>query len=146
MENHIRIYYKPSVLYNNRMIALLFMGLGLVLFIISLIFDDAKDISWFSIGLGEFIVGILMFAYHKYEVYKQYLTLTETSIKKNTLFGKEVQFKDVNQVKEFANEITVISKSSQIVIDTEVIQPESLKRLKKALHNKRLSINKIEVN
>lgn len=70
MENHIRIYYKPSVLYNNRMIALLFMGLGLVLFIISLIFDDAKDISWFSIGLGEFIVGILMFAYHKYEVYK----------------------------------------------------------------------------
>lgn len=74
------------------------------------------------------------------------MTLTETSIKKNTLFGKEVQFKDVNQVKEFANEITVISKSSQIVIDTEVIQPESLKRLKKALHNKGLSINKIEVN
>ncbi|ARN70520.1 hypothetical protein BST91_02030 [Nonlabens tegetincola] len=74
------------------------------------------------------------------------MTLTETSIKKNTLFGKEVQFKDVNQVKEFANEITVISKSSQIVIDTEIIQPESLKRLKKALHNKGLSINKIEVN
>ena len=111
-----------------------FVTIGIILVLLSSIIK-CKEISLASIGIGQILAGIPMFIIYYFENKKQYLTLKNGELIKNTLFPKKIKLKEVKSIREFAGDLKLITEKNEFIIDTQIVEPNSLLELKNELKN-----------
>lgn len=128
-----KIRYSKERLRNNYRLGIFFVLIGIVLILLSLITGDWKNISLKSVGVGQILAGIPMFILYYFEKKKQYLTIDDGVIVKNTLIPKRIKLSEINSIREFAGDLKLITNKSEFVIDTQIIESDSLIDLKNEL-------------
>lgn len=109
------------------------MATGIIAVLIAFFIGDFSSISINSIGIGIISGGILFLVIYYFENKMQYLTLKHGEIVKNTLFPKKIKLNEIKSIREFAGDIKLISEKEEFVIDTQIIDQNSLAELKNAL-------------
>lgn len=112
-----------------------FVAIGIILVLLSFITSEWKEISLASIGIGQMGAGIFMFIIYYFENRKQYLTLKNGELIKNTLFPKKIKLTEIKSIREFAGDLKLITEKNEFVIDTQIVEPNSLIELKNELKN-----------
>ncbi len=64
---------------------------------------------------------------------KQYLTIRDGFLKKNTIPPRKIRLQDVESVRKFAGDYTLKSGDKKLVIHTDWIDSKSLKKLNEIL-------------
>ncbi|WP_034058499.1 hypothetical protein [Lacinutrix jangbogonensis] len=130
-----KIRYSKERLRSNLRLGIFFTALGIILALLSLVTSDWRDISIKTVGIGQLGAGLFMFIIYYFENKKQYLTLNNGELIKNTLFPKKIKLSEVKSIREFAGDLKLILKKSEFIIDTQIIEPNSLMELKNELKN-----------
>jgi len=112
-----------------------FVSIGIILVMLSFITSEWKEISLASIGIGQIGAGIVMFIIYYFENRKQYLTLKNGELIKNSLFPKKIKLAEIISIKEFAGDLKLITQNTEFIIDTQIVEPNSLEELKNELKN-----------
>ena len=76
-----------------------------------------------------------MFIIYYFENRKQYLTLKNGELIKNSLFPKKIKLTEIKSIREFAVDLKLNTEKTEFIIDTQIIEPNSLMELKKELEN-----------
>lgn len=129
-----KIRYSKERLRSNLRMGIFFVTIGIILVLLSSIIK-CKEISLASIGIGQILAGIPMFIIYYFENKKQYLTLKNGELIKNTLFPKKIKLKEVKSIREFAGDLKLITEKNEFIIDTQIVEPNSLLELKNELKN-----------
>ncbi len=117
----MKIRFKKKRLYFYLMLGLFWTTIG----IFNLIEDD--NVRWTD--YGYLFVGILYVGNYLYCVINQYLTIENGTIKKNSIFGKEINLNDITWIKKFAGDYTLKTEKQELKINTELIEKKSLAEL-----------------
>lgn len=129
-----KIRYSKERLRSNLRMGIFFVTIGIILVLLSSIIK-CTEISLASIGIGQILAGIPMFIIYYFENKKQYLTLKNGELIKNTLFPKKIKLKEVKSIREFAGDLKLITEKNEFIIDTQIVEPNSLLELKNELKN-----------
>jgi hypothetical protein len=70
-----KIRYSKERLKSNLKMGVLFVVIGSILFLLSFVTSEWKEISLASIGIGQILAGVPMFTIYFFENKKQYRTL-----------------------------------------------------------------------
>lgn len=116
-----------------------FIAIGTILVLLSFVTGEWKTISLEAIGVGQFAAGIFMLISYYFENKKQYLTLKNGELIKNTLISKKIKLTEIKSIREFAGHLTLIMEKGEFIIDTQIIEPNSLMQLKNELKNYNLN-------
>lgn len=127
------IRYTKHRLKSNLKMGLYFTAIGGLFVMVSMVTIEWKDLSFYSIGLGHIAAGIIMLLVYYFESRKQYLTIENGALTKNTLFAKKLKLGKIKTIKEFAGDLKLISDNNVLVINTQYIEPKSLIKLKEEL-------------
>lgn len=128
-----KIRYSKERLRSNLRMGIFFVAVGIILVLLSFISSEWREISLTSVGVGQIGAGVFMFLIYCYENRKQYLTLKNGVLIKNSLFPKKIKLDEINTVKEFAGDLKLITQKTEFIIDTQITEPNSLKELKNEL-------------
>jgi hypothetical protein len=90
---------------------------------------------------GYLIIGILYFGTYLFENNKQYLTIENGIISKNHLIPKKINLNEINLIKKFAGDYILKTDSTELRINTELIEEKSLAELNTMLENLNLETN-----
>jgi len=129
-----KIRYSKERLRSNLRMGIFFVTIGIILVLLSFIIKW-EEISLASIGIGQILAGIPMFILYYFEKKKQYLTLKSGELIKNTLFPKKIKLNEVKSIREFAGDLKLITEKNEFIIDTQIVEPTSLLKLKNELKN-----------
>ncbi|TXE06485.1 hypothetical protein ES711_13290 [Gelidibacter salicanalis] len=130
-----KIRYTKERLRSNSRMGIFFVAIGIILVLLSFITSEWKEISLSSIGIGQIGTGIFIFIIYYFENRKQYLTLKNGELIKNTLFPKKIKLAEIKSIREFAGDLKLITQKTEFTIDTQIIEPNSLVELKNELKN-----------
>ena len=130
-----KIRYTKERLRSNSRMGIIFVAIGIILVLLSFITLEWKEISLASIGIGQIGAGIFMFIIYYFENRKQYLTLKNGELIKNSLFPKKIKLAEIKSIKEFAGDLKLITQNTEFIIDTQIVEPNSLEELKNELKN-----------
>ncbi|WP_426430085.1 hypothetical protein ACPX19_11165 [Winogradskyella sp. HB-48] len=129
-----KIRYSKERLISNLRIGIFFISIGIILVLLSFVIGEWKEISIQSVGVGQFGAGFFMLIFYYFENRKQYLTIENGELTKNTLFPKKIKLNQIKSIKEFAGDLKLITDKNEFVIDTQIIEPNSLLELKNELN------------
>lgn len=130
-----KIRYTKERLRSNSRMGISFLAIGIILVLLSFITSEWKEISLASIGIGQIGAGFFMFIIYYFENRKQYLTLKSGELIKNTLFPKKIKLSEIKSIRAFAGDLKLITQKTEFIIDTQIIEPNSLAELKNELKN-----------
>lgn len=108
----------------------MFALIGIALILIYFITGDIKGISLQAIGAGFLGGSSISFITYFFEKKKQYLTIKDGELIKNSLFSKKIKLSEITSVKEFAGDMEVKSENGKLSIDMGAMEPESLEELR----------------
>ncbi len=114
------IRFKRKRLKYNLILGILWLVLG----ISGVILDTTNFFVY-----GYLLVGILQLGTYFYENKNQYLTIENGVISKNNLIAKKINLNDIVGFKKFAGDYILKTDSSELKINTEFIDENSLKEL-----------------
>jgi len=105
----------------------MWVGLG----IFNLIEDD--DLHW--LDYGNLVFGSIYIGHYLFDLMNQYLTIESGTIHKNPLYGysKDINLSEINHIKMFAGDYTLSTENQKIIINTKLIEENSLNQLNKIL-------------
>ena len=129
-----KIRYSKVRLRSNLRMGISFISFGIILVLLSFVTGEWKEISIRSVGVGQFGAGIYMLILYYFENRKQYLTMENGELTKNMLFPKKIKLNQIKLIREFAGDLKLISDKNEFVIDTQIIEPNSLVELKNELN------------
>jgi len=109
---------------------LIFGILWLVLGTPAVIFDLNNPFSY-----GYLLLGILYIGTYLFENKKQYLTIENGIISKNHLIPKKINLNEIKRIKKFAGEYILKTDSTELKINTDLIEEKSLSELNTVLEN-----------
>jgi len=109
---------------------LIFGIIWLVLGITAVIFNSDNVFNY-----GYLIIGILYFGTYLFENNKQYLTIENGIISKNHLIPKKINLNDIKRIKKFAGDYILKTDSTELRINTQLIEENSLAELNTVLEN-----------
>lgn len=89
---------------------------------------------------GYLIIGILYFGTYLFETNTQYLTIENGTISKNHLIPKKINLEEIKRIKRFAGDYVLKTDSTELRINTELIEEKSLTELDTVLGNLNLEI------
>tara|TARA_R110002033_G_scaffold59871_1_gene109765 strand:+ start:56 stop:442 length:387 start_codon:yes stop_codon:yes gene_type:complete len=115
---------------------LIFGILWLVLGTTAVIFNSDNIFNY-----GYLIIGILYLGTYLFENNKQYLTIENGIISKNHLIPKKINLNEVKRIKKFAGDYILKTDSTELRINTELIEEKSLAELNTVLENLNLETN-----
>lgn len=107
--------------------------IGIFFVLLHQITGELKNISFRSLGVFQMIFGITVLLLNRYENKKQYLTLTNEELINNSLFGKKIELSEITSIKEFGKDLILKTAKGEFVINTEIMDEESLLELKEEL-------------
>ena len=121
----MKIGYKKRYLNAN-------LGLSLLWFIFFLFGLYIKDeLHWADFGWG--VISLMYLGLYLYQRKNQYLIIKNGFIKKNDLFGKKLNLNEIRQIKKFAGDYILKTDKTELTINTQLIEPDSLTLLKAQL-------------
>ena len=109
---------------------LIFGILWLVLGTTAVIFNSDNIFNY-----GYLIIGILYLGTYLFENNKQYLTIENGIISKNHLIPKKINLNEIKRIKKFAGDYILKTDSTELRINTELIEKKSLTELDTVLEN-----------
>ena len=115
---------------------LIFGILFLVLGTTAVIFNSDNIFNY-----GYLVLGILYIGTYLFENKKQYLTIENGIISKNHLIPKKINLNEIKRIKKFAGDYILITNSTELKINTELIEEKSLAELNTLLENLNLETN-----
>ena len=121
----MRIGYKKRHMYIN----LIFGLVWLVWFFIGILTKDEPnwtDYGWIVIS-AMYLIGYF------YQRQNKYLTIENGIIKINSPFGKKLNLTEVKRIKKFAGDYILKTDSTELRINTELIEENSLAELNTVL-------------
>ena len=109
---------------------LIFGILWLVFGITAVIFDSENVFNYVHL-----IIGILYFGTYLFENNKQYLIIENGIISKNHLIPKKINLNEIRRINKFAGDYILKTDSTELRINTELIEEKSLEELHTLLDN-----------
>ena len=106
---------------------------GLFWLILGIISITNNSENYFN--YGYLIVSLLYFGIYFFKNKYQYLTIKDGSIILNNIFLQRISFADLNQIKKKGKSYILQSEKSELIIDTTLIDKNSLKDLKVIIKN-----------
>ena len=103
---------------------LIFGLVWLVFAIVQLFILDYENSNW--IKYGWFGISLMYISVYLYEYFNQYLTIENGIIKKNSLFGKKINLNEIKRIKKFAGDYIIKTDKTELTINMQIIDPESL--------------------
>ena len=99
---------------------------------------------WFFIGIltkdklnwtdyGWIVISVMYLSGYFYQRKNKYLTIENGFIKENSPFGKKINLTDIKQIKKFAGDYIIKTEKTELTINTQVIDSNSLAELKNEL-------------
>ncbi len=129
-----KIRYSKERLRGNLRLGIFFVAIGIILTLLSFVFSWEK-FSLASMGTGQILAGFPMFIIYYFENKKQYLTVKNGELIKNSLFPKKIKLKEVKVIREFAGDLRLITGNTEFVIDTQIVETNSLQEFRSILKN-----------
>lgn len=135
----MRIKFKTKRLVAHLILGLAWLSLG---FFVLLFYDDPHW-SYYA----YMVLGLLYIGNYLYDSINQYLSIKNGTIYKNGLFRKKktILLKDVRCVRMYAGDLIIKTDHSEMRINTELIQKNSLIDLKELLEELDLEAGKTHV-
>ena len=127
------IRYTKERLRSNSRMGIFFVTIGIIFVLLSFITSGWKENSLATIGIGQIGAGVFMVIIYYFENRKQYLTLKNGELIKNSLFSKKIKLDEIKSIKEFAGDLKLITQNTEFIIDTQIVEPNSLEELKNEL-------------
>ena len=109
---------------------LIFGILWLVFGTTAVIFDSENVFNYVHL-----IIGILYFGTYLFENNKQYLIIENGIISKNHLIPKKINLNEIRRINKFAGDYILKTDSTELRINTELIEEKSLEELHTLLDN-----------
>ena len=88
----MKIRYSKERLNSNYKLGLYFVIVGTILAIVFTIFSDSNKFELDSAGIGLIAAGIFSLVHYYYEKKKQYLTIKNGILTKNSLIPKKINY------------------------------------------------------
>lgn len=116
----MKIRFKKKRLYINLILGLAWTGLG----VFSLLEDES--LRWTD--YVNLVLGILYLAHYVYDLYNQYLTIENGSIRKNILYGvrKKINLNEIYRIEKYAGDYILRTLTKELKINTAFIEEKSL--------------------
>ena len=89
---------------------------------------------------GFLILGIISLGTYLFEIKKQYLTIENGIISKNYLIPKKINLNEIKQIKKIAGAYVLKTDSTELRINTVIIEENSLAELKTLFDSLNLEI------
>jgi hypothetical protein len=121
----MKISYKKR----NMNINLIFGLMWLVWFFIGILTKDEPN--WTD--YGWIVISTMYLIGYFYQRQNKYLTIEKGFIKENSPFGKKINLTDIKQIKKFAGDYIIKTEKTELTINTQIIDPNSLAELKNEL-------------
>ena len=115
--------------------SLVFGSIWLILGITATIFNSNNIFNY-----GYLLIGVMYLGTHLFERTKQYLTIEDGILTKNQLTPKKIDLNEIRKIRYFAGDYILKTDSSELTINTEWIDKESLEKLKAVLDNLNVEI------
>lgn len=129
----IKINYSKSRIKGSKISAFLFLLFGIIFIIISpYLENDFKSIMR-SVGFGQISVGVFYIFYYLFERKNQYLTITDNQIIRNRIFPEKINKDKIQSIQYHAKKYTLNLEYKKFIIDTYIINPDSIEVLKSEL-------------
>ncbi len=125
----MKIKYSKERLNSNYKLGLYFVIAGTVITVAFAIFSESNEFQLDSPGIGLIGAGIFSLIIYYYKKKKQYLTITDGVLTKNTLIPKNINLNEINRIKRFAGDYKLRTNKAELIIDTQIIDPNSLTEL-----------------
>lgn len=123
-----KIKFKKWRLYANLLLGLLWVFIAL--------FDFLFSYEVMNASYGFIIAGIIYLGHFFYDLKHQYLKIENQTIQKNFIYGgwnKKIKFEDIISIEKLNLNYTLITESTRLKINTDLIEYESYKELKSIL-------------
>lgn len=127
----MKIRYKKKRLKHYLIFGIIWLALGTI----AVIFNSNIFFNY-----GYLIIGILYFGTYLFENNTQYLTIENGTISKNHLIPKKINLEEIKRIKRFAGDYVLKTDSTELRINTELIEEKSLRELDTVLGNLNLEI------
>ncbi len=108
---------------------LVFGLVWLVWFLVSMI--TKAEIGW--IDYGWMVISGLYLALYYHQRKNKYISIEDGIIKKNEWFGKKLSLAEVKEVREFAGNYIIKTDEKELVVNTDIINPDEIPELIEAL-------------
>ena len=109
---------------NQLRIKLAFGLFWLIFALVQIFIINKENSSWIKYAWTS--IAAIYLGQFTYQYIYQYLTIKDGYIKRNNLFGKKLMLADIIQIRKFAKKYTLKTKSDELVIHLDLIDPISL--------------------
>src|SRR5690606_37323439 len=116
----MKIQYKKKRLKYYSIFGIIWLILGIA----AVTFESGTIFNY-----GYLLMGFLYLGTYFFEKNKQYLTIENGVISKNQLIPKKINLNEIKQIKKFAGEYILKTDSTDLRVNTELIDPKSLLEL-----------------
>ncbi len=120
----MKIRFTKKRLHNHLTFGIIWFVLGTI----ALVYAEGNVLFY-----GYIIIGILHFGTFLFENNQQYLTIKHGILTKNHLIAKRINLDEIKQIKKYSGAYTLITGSTQLKINTKLIEEKSLAKLNKLL-------------
>ena len=117
----MKIKYKKEPL-------IVYLTAGLFWFMLfNVIFFEKEELS--SLDYGWIVMSLIYLGIFFYRKKYYYLTIIKDNIRVNGPLGKELKLTEVKRIKKFAGDYIIKTDQKEMTINTQIIDPNSLKEL-----------------
>jgi len=102
---------------------------GALMTIVFTVFIDSNKLELDSAGIGLISGGIFSLTFYYYRMKKQYLTISRGILTKNTGISKKINLSEISSIKKFAGDYKLKTSKAELIINTEIIDRNSLTKL-----------------
>ncbi|NNF19198.1 MAG: hypothetical protein HKN61_05435 [Flavobacteriaceae bacterium] len=116
----MKVSYKQKHLRNYLLLGILFLLLGSWRMLQGI--DQLLGYLWLSLAL-------ISLSHYYYSRRKAYLTIKQGYLYKNLLFSQRLLLSDIKHIRKFAGDYTLMTETTKLTIDTQIIDADSLEEL-----------------
>ena len=117
----MKIKYKKEPL-------IVYLTAGLFWFMFfNVIFFEKEELS--SLDYGWIVMSLIYLGIFFYRKKYYYLTIIKDNIRVNGPLGKELKLTELKRIKKFAGDYIIKTDQKEMTINTQIIDPNSLKEL-----------------
>jgi len=121
----MKIGYKKKHLNVNLIFGIIWLIYGIIRVI-----DNEKP-NW--IDYGWFVFSAIYFGTYFYKKKEKYLTIENGVLRINSPFGKILNLNEIKHIKKFAGDYILKTDKTELTINTQIIDPNSLAELNSEL-------------